>query len=74
MINLNAGIYDIDSEQVHSLLNLHADALLPVAWGYSKNRDYAAWIKNPETDELTIFTGNPDKNNIRTAITGLIGS
>lgn len=74
MINLNAGIYDIDGEQVHSLLNLHTNALLAVAWSYSSNRDYAAWIKNPESGDLTIFTGHKDKNNIRTAIAGLLGS
>lgn len=73
MLNLKSGVYNIETQQVEALFNLNAEGINYVPAVYRASNDYAFWIKNEQTNEVTIITGNKNVREVRNAIIALLG-
>jgi hypothetical protein len=74
MLNLKSGVYNIESEQVEALINVNALGFNYIPAVYRTNTEFALWIKNDVSGELTIVTGNKNIREIRNAITALLSN
>lgn len=74
MLNLTAGIYNIDTETLEAILNVHPEAYAHMPHIYGDSSVYAFWTKNENTGDISIITGNKNIREVRNAITALLSS
>jgi len=74
MLNLTAGVYNIDTESVEALINVHPEAYAYMPKIYGESNTYAFWMKNESTGDISIVTGNKNIREVRNAITALLSS
>lgn len=72
MLNLTAGVYNIETESIEALLNIHPDAFMLMPNVYSNSTVYAFWVKNTQTGEISIITANKNIRDVRNSITTLL--
>ena len=69
---INVGVYNIESGEIVSVLNPHMEMIGELAGVYNHDRDHALFVKNKETNEITIITGSNKVTEVRNAITALL--
>lgn len=72
MLNLNVGVYNIETGQAEALLNINRAALIHLSAIYTTQQTHALWVKNDDLSGLTIVTGNANISEIRRNITGFL--
>lgn len=73
-MNFNVGVYNIESGEIVSIIKPHMDMIGELAGVYNHDTTHALYVKNTETNEITIITGSKKVTEVRNAITALLNS